>query len=197
MLKQYSFIIKSIKQDTESYVLNNIVYHGSPDKLSIIKGSKTRKSKRFNYNCVFVTPFKYMASHFIIEKETVFNEVLKRYPYIKKSFYTIGGGYPTSYYEQFSNRCKTDKSFKHKAQTTCAKKTVMYVVVQDKDHNFMEFEDFDMNYTGYIHYIDYNQYKDNSFQDHDYPFEFVVKGNVKPFKVEKINVDFTIKCFRK
>lgn len=100
-------------------------------------------------------------------------------------------------YSTLLSKNKIHPRLKQKVQTTCAKKTVMYVVVQDKDHNLMEFEDFDMNYTGYIHYIDYNQYKNNSFQDHDYPFEFVVKGNVKPFKVEKINVDFTIKCFRK
>jgi hypothetical protein len=52
-MKQYSFLTEALDNTHESVIYNNVVYHGSQTKMTIIKGGFTQDSKkRFGYSCV-------------------------------------------------------------------------------------------------------------------------------------------------
>jgi hypothetical protein len=58
-MKPYTFLEEQLDNTHESVIYNNVVYHGSQTKMSIIKGGYTQDNKqRFGYGCVYVTPFK-------------------------------------------------------------------------------------------------------------------------------------------
>lgn len=192
-MKQYSFLsesLLSITQDKESFISNNIVYHGSQDKMDIIKGNKTN-DKRFGYGCVFVTPFKYYAAHFIFDSKILYTEICKRYPEIKKiKLQRMVWGYRTLGLKHMNVK---NPSTRKMIETTYPKESVVDVVMKDTNEKPVFFKDFKCEFTGYVHYIDYNEYKDKAFQDNESCYEFVIKGNVKPFKIEKVTVKFLVK----
>jgi curved DNA-binding protein CbpA len=61
----------------------------------------------------------------------------------------------------------------------------LYNTLNDKA---IEFKDFKCKLSGYIHYIDYDKYKDKSYFDNYRTQEFVIKGDVKPFKIDKVSM---------
>ena len=194
-------LLEAIDKQKEFCILNNIVYHGSQDKMSIIKGGYTQ-DQRFGYGCVYVTAFKYGAAHFIFDGDILYNEVIKRNPEIQyqmKEHYCCGAMQKASWcYRSAGLKSMlrdhlNDPAFLRKIQTTYPKRSILDVYITDKKGNPIWFDEFNCNLTGYVHYIDYGQYKEKSFQDNDKPYEFVIKGNVKPFKVDKITVNFTLK----
>lgn len=200
-MKQYSFLLEAIDKTKESYILDNVVYHGSQDKMSVIKGNYTQ-DKRFGYNCVYVTPFKYGAAHFIFDGDMLYDEVLKRNPDIKdrmKPQYCCGANQKAIWCYRSAKLKSTlrdhlnDKSFIKKIQTSYPKHSILDVCIKDKQGKAIQFDEFDCKFTGYIHYIDYDKYRDKSFADNDKPYEFVIKGDVKPFKIDKISMTYTLK----
>ena len=193
-MKQYSFLQKSITQDKESYILDNIVYHGSPDMMKNIKGNRT-SDKRFGFNCVFVTAFKWMAGLFIVNSELLYKEIVKRYPEIKGNVKRIIWCYKTIGLRTKCGEKLNNPTWKKKMQTTYDKNSIVDVFMWDLKDNPIMFKDFNCDFTGYIYYIDYNKYKDKAYQDNEKPFEFVIRDNVKPFKYEKIKVSFLVKSY--
>ena len=197
---QYSFITESlnplsITQDKESYIGDNIVYHGSQNgNMKLIKGSRTH-DRRLGYNCVFVTPFKWSAAHFIFDSKILYNEIIKEYPELKKiKLDKFIWGFKTNGMRQKLREKVHNPEFKKKMQTTYPQKSIVDIFMFDTNKKQILFKYFVRTFTGYIYYIDYNKYKDKAFQDNDIPWEFVIRDNVKPFKVDKISVKFLIKC---
>lgn len=200
-MKYYSFLTEALDNLHESVILDNVVYHGSQVKMTTIKGGFTQ-DKRFGYNCVYVTPFKYGAAHFIFDGDTLFNEVVKRNPEIKDKMKEqfCCGAYQKAIWCYRSAGLKRalkdhldDPVFMKKIQTTYPKKSILDVHIKDKNGDPIFFKDFNCKLTGYVYYIDYSKYKNKSFFDNDKHYEFVIKGDVKPFKIDKVTVDFTLK----
>jgi len=193
-MKQYSFLeefVIPITKEKESHIYKDTVYHSSSIKMSIIKGECTLNSfKRYGTGVVFVSPWKYVSAPYIIDQFLVLNLVCKKNQNIKKNNIK-----KFSLFNSKINDILSSLSEKQ-LQTTYPKKWFADMYIEDKDGNQIEFKSFHHNFTGYIHYIDYKKYKDVSYQDHPAPFEFAIKGNVKPFKIEKITIDILINCWK-
>ena len=201
-MKQYSFLKEALDQTHESVIHKNVVYHGSQTKMSIIKGGFTQDNKqRFGYNCVYVTPYKYCAAHFIFDGDILYNEVIKRNydidkEKIKKQFccgeYQNAIWHYNGFLNKFFEKDLDNKSHLKLIQNTYPKHIDVWTNIKYQDNKAVQFKDFKCKFTGYIHYIDYDKYKDKSFYDNYRTQEFVIKGNVKPFKIDKITLEANI-----
>lgn len=171
--------MESITKDKESHINDDTVYHGSSIKMDIIKGNYT-ENKRFGYDGVFVTPFKFIASHYCVPK-IVMQNVMENKLKVKISDMRV--------YLRLKPNSYSDK----RLLKDYGLNRTFYLCCFDKDGNVIKYKDFENHFIGYIHYIHYSDYKNKSFQDNDSRYEFYIKGDVKPYKVEKVIYNYKIK----
>ncbi len=169
-------------------MLDNVVYHGSQKRMTNIEGRETG-DRRFGVEGVFVSSFKYIAAHFLFNSKVLYTEITRRYPNIKKArLARIGWGY-----EFFGAKFK--RCLANEIATTYPNHSAVDVALVDVNQKPIFFHSFVCDFTGYVHYINYEEYKGLMVCDDDNMFESMIKGNVKPFKVDKLTVKFTVRNF--
>lgn len=155
-MKKYSFLAESyipITKEKESHILNDIVYHSSSIKMSVIKGKETKNAlSRFGFGVVFVSPYKYLSSCFIIDQFIIKDLICKKYN-IKDS--------DVNKFSCFADTMKKKISSlsEKQLQTTYPKYYIVDTRLEDKNGKLIQFKDFKDTFTGYIHYIDYRQFE--------------------------------------
>ena len=157
-------IIKNIK--------NNLVYHGSPKRLTTISGgaSNTPDAEK----SVFVSPFKYFAAMFMFDFQGIVDTIEKQ----------IG-----KQHIQIDNFGFMEWNYTPRSTTELPKEVNILVRTPEK------FKSFSGVNIGYMHTVDFNQYKDKadmwSHADKS-DVEFIIHGDVKPIKCEQVTLKYTV-----
>ena len=152
---------------------DNLVYHSSPFKLSKLKGEATSDWSKQKGN-VFVTPFKGIASCFIINRHQILNRFEKL---LGKRITSCNFNYDVW---NFPNDQLLDL-------IDTVNVTIQRSGIQtDKTISGIA--------TGYLYTIDFNKYKDRCHMFNkqiNSDVQFVIQGDVDYQKVQKITVNWT------
>lgn len=180
--KKYKNIPNILEEDRDLLTLNpavianihdNLVYHSSPFKLSKLKGEATSDWSKQKGN-VFVTPFKGIASCFIINRHQILNRFEKL---LGKRITNCNFNYDVW---NFPNDQLLD--------------IIDTVNVTIQRSGIQTNKTISGIATGYLYTIDFNKYKDRCHMFNkqiNSDVQFVIQGDVDYQKVQKITVNWT------
>lgn len=169
----YSMILEQINKDVTNNIKDNKVYAARPKKYNKLIGSYTSQWSGEKGN-IFVTPFKGIASCFIINHQQILDKFEKL---IGKRITSCNFNYDVwnKPNEQLLN---VINNIKVSIQTNEVKTDQILTGTS----------------TGYLYTIDFNKYKDKCHMFNKQPnsdVQFVIQGDVDYQKVQKITVNWT------
>ena len=164
---------ESLSDKISSNIRDDKVYHCSPFKLDVLRGSTSRTEGA--KGSIFVSPFKHFASMFILNFQDIVDEIEKQIG--KKHIQINNFGF---------------KEWNQTPASTTSIPSVINVLVRTPE----EFKPFEGKAKGYMYTIDFKQYRDKAdmwTKAKDSDCEFIIHDNIVPEKCDEITINYTVR----
>ena len=163
---------EALSSKIEKNIVGDKVYHCSPFKLDVLRGSTSRTEGA--KGSIFVSPFKHFASMFILNFQGIVDEIEKQIG--KKHIQINNFGF---------------KEWNQTPASTTSIPPVINVLVRTPE----EFKPFEGKAKGYMYTIDFKQYRDKAdmwTKAKDSDCEFIIHDDIVPEKCDEITINYTV-----